>query len=79
MTKQLFVLTSDSGDGSYHAHYTFNSAWITEMAEKSNNGELEYGDLGVDGDGFHYGVLNVPDECTPESMGFNDCSEYESF
>ena len=30
----------------------------------------------MDGDGFHYDVLTVPDECTMESLGIRwDCAE----
>ena len=70
-TKKLFILTSDAGDGSYHPVFTFNEAWI----EKRDNEDGEYGDLGVDGDGFHYTTINVPVECTLESLGVDDCAE----
>jgi hypothetical protein len=74
--KKLFVLVSDGGDGSYNPQYTFNEAWIKEQEEKSENGELDYDDVGCDGDGFHYDVLKVPDECTLESLGIHwDCAE----
>ena len=69
MTKKLFVLISDGGDGSYSNHYTFNEAFIARLHEKDKNGELDYDSLGCDGDGFHYDTLNVPDECTLESLG----------
>lgn len=73
MSKKLFVLISDNGDGSYSTHYTFNENWINEMSEKDNNNELGYDDLGCDGDGFHYDELVIPDECTYESLGISDC------
>jgi len=75
-TKKLFVLVSDDGDGSYNTRYTFNEAWIDKMDEKDANGELCYPDLGCDGDGFHYDVLNVPVECTLQSLGITyDCAK----
>lgn len=74
--KNLYILISDGGDGSYYPHYTMNEDWITKQDEKDANGELEYPSLGCDGDGFHYEVLTVPDECTLESLGISyDCAD----
>lgn len=67
--KSLFLLVSDGGDGSSNIQFTFNKAFIDHLEQKDNEGESEYGDLGVDGDGFHYKTLTVPDECTLESLG----------
>jgi hypothetical protein len=77
MAKKLFVLVGDGGDGSYSTNYTFDTAWIEKQAERHQNGESDYEyDLGVDGDGFHYTTLTVPDECTLESLGISyDCAE----
>lgn len=75
MTKKLFVLISDGGDGSYYPHYTFNEAWIKEMEEKDQNNELEYDSIGCDGDGFHYDTITVPEECTLVSLNIHhDCA-----
>ena len=73
--KKLFVLVSNGGDGSYYPHFTFNEEWIERQQEAHDFGELEYDSLGCDGDGFHYEVLTVPDECTLESLGVSDCAE----
>lgn len=73
--KKLFVLISNGGDGSYYPHFTFNEEWIERRHEADDLGELEYDSLGCDGDGFHYEVLTVPDECTLESLGVSDCAE----
>ncbi len=71
--KKLFILVEDCGDGSYYTRYTFNEEWI-EKCKKDEN--LCYPDLGCDGDGFHYSILTVPDECTLQSLGITrDCSE----
>lgn len=40
------------------------------MEEKDAKGELD-SETWTDGDGFHYNIWTVPDECTPESMGFS--------
>lgn len=71
MSKKLFVLTSDGGDGSRGTHYTFNEAFVKRMEERYDNDELDYDALGVDGDGFGYDTLTVPDECTLESLGIH--------
>lgn len=73
--KKLFVLVSDGGDGSYSPQFTFNEEWIAKQQERyDNDGYDEYA-IGVDGDGFHYKVLTVPDECTLESLGIRyDCA-----
>jgi len=73
--KNLYILVSDGGDGSYYPNYTFNTEWIEEMDRKSEEGELEYDDIGCDGDGFHYDTLTVPSDSTLESMGIRyDCA-----
>lgn len=66
MTKKLFVLISDGGDGSQSANYTMNEPFVTALGERK---DPESGDLGVDADGFHFDTLIVPDECTLESLG----------
>jgi hypothetical protein len=74
--KKLYVLVQDGGDGSYSPQYTFNEEWINSQNDKYEAGELEYPELGVDGDGFHYDILYVPEECTLESLGIHyDCSK----
>lgn len=67
--KKLFALISDGGDGSYSVWFTMNEEFIAAHEERYDKCELESGDLGVDGDGFHYETLTVPDECTLESLG----------
>lgn len=72
--KNLYILISNGGDGSYYPHYTFNSDWI-KLQEARTDYDYEY-DLGVDGDDFHYDTLTVPDECTLASLGiYGDCAD----
>jgi hypothetical protein len=73
--KKLFVLVADGGDGSYHTQYTFNEQWIVEQQRKYDEGEYDEWSPGIDGDGFHYSVLMVPDECTLQSLGISDCAK----
>ena len=76
MTKKLFILVNDREDGSYDTSCTMNEPWIQSMQDKYEHRELCYPSLGLDGDGFHYTVLTVPDECTLDSLGiFRDCAE----
>jgi hypothetical protein len=69
MSKKLFVLVGDAGDGSFFSCYTFNEKWIAEQEDRAERGELDLYMIGYDGDGFHYDTLLVPDECTLESLG----------
>ena len=73
MTKPLYILISNGGDGSYYPQYTFNSKWIKAMEEAD---DLDYDTMGVDGDGFHYDTLTVPSNVTLKSLGIHsDCSD----
>lgn len=76
MTKKLFVLIADGGDGSYSPQYTFNEEWINDKQVLFDAGEYEYPEPGCDGDGFNYRILTVPDECTLKSLGIHyDCAK----
>lgn len=69
--KNLYVLTSDGGEGSRSIHYTFNLPFLERRQERYANGELDHDDMGVDGDGFTFDILTVPDECTLDSLGIH--------
>jgi len=66
--KTLYILVGNGGDGSYYPQYTFNAEFIRKLEEMDT-------DDFSDGDGFHYDTLNVPDECTLDSLGVSDCAE----
>jgi hypothetical protein len=70
-TKPLYVLVADGGDGSYNPKFTLDAAWIDRQEDLYEAGELEYDAVGVDGDGFHYTVIQVPSDATYESLGIN--------
>lgn len=71
-TKNLYVLVSDGGDGSYSTQYTFNDELIGKMQEAYDQGLMDYENgMGCDGDGFHYDTLTVPVECTADSLGIS--------
>lgn len=77
--KKLFILTSDGGDGSRSVHFTMNQAFIDHLQERADNDELDYDHMGVDGDGFGYETLTVPDDFTLISLGIHDdaAEDYE--
>jgi len=67
--KTLYLLVSNGGDGSYSISGTFNEDWIQFQEDRYENGDSDYEyDPGVDGDGFHYTTLSLPDECTIQSI-----------
>lgn len=74
MSKKLYVIVKDGGDGSTYPSFTFNTEFITKVEELCDADIIGYEEGYGDGDGFHYEILYVPDECTPESMGFRDCA-----
>jgi len=69
-TKKLFVIITNSGDGSSNVQYTFNEEYINKLQDMYDNDakEFDYEYLS-DGDGFHYYVLTLPINCTMESLG----------
>lgn len=74
--KKLYILVADGGDGSYHPQFTMNEEWIKQQQDRyDEEGYDEYA-IGVDGDGFHYYTLMVPDDATLESLGIRyDCAK----
>lgn len=78
--KKLYVLTANNYDGSYSIKSTFDQELINDMEEaySSRNGTFDYEQF-ADGDGFNYETWNVPEECTPESMGFRPLERKYAF
>ena len=70
-TKNLYVLVSDGGDGSYSTVFTLDTAWIAQQMERDARGELDCDDIGVDGDGFHFTTIQVPSDATYESLNIH--------
>jgi hypothetical protein len=71
-TKTLYVLVQDGGDSSYSVCYTMDPEVIEQRRVAYNNDELEHGEPGVDGDGFHFSTINVPEDATYESLGISE-------
>lgn len=68
---KLYIFTSDCGDGSRGIHYCLSKAWVDKQKARADNDELDYDDIGMDGDGFGYDTINVPDGSTKESLGIH--------
>lgn len=70
-TKNLYVINRSSGDGSFHTAYTFNEQWVLDLENRIDSDDATEYELEVycDGDGFHYDILTVPEECTLASLG----------
>lgn len=71
-TKPLYVFVFDGSDGSYSTGYTMDSEFVAKLHKAYDEGRLTYdtgGGLLIDGDGFHYDTLNVPESVTAESLG----------
>ena len=71
ITKPLYLLVADGGDGSYSIFYTLDPETIRLREEAYDRDEYEHGDPGIDGDGFHYDVVQVPVDATYESLGIS--------
>ncbi len=67
----LYILIKSNGDGSYSNKFILDSDVL--MACEENFDEYER-HPGVDGDGFHYTTINVPDGSTIESLGLSKYS-----
>jgi hypothetical protein len=73
-TKNLYILIQDGGDGSYNPVFTLDKTVIDQFQQRYDEGELEHGEPGVDGDGFHYTTLTVPADASYESLGISKYS-----
>lgn len=68
MSKPLYVIISNGGDGSYYPTYTFSTKLIELLTRLHDEDKIDYETGYSDGDGFHYSTIMVPDECTAASM-----------
>lgn len=72
MAKNLYVLISNGGDGSYYPRFTFDKELIDALQQAHDDDEMDYENgIGCDGDGFHYETMTVPDDSTAESLGIS--------
>lgn len=67
---ELYILISNGGDGSYHANFVLDPAVLALLQNAYEEDKVDYEYCpGVDGDGFHYSSITVPEGSTKESLG----------
>lgn len=67
---KLYILVKDGGDGSYYPIYVLDTDVIVRLQELADDDVMDYENgWGVDGDGFHYDCVNVPDGTTAADLG----------
>jgi hypothetical protein len=72
MAKTLFLLISDGGDGSQSIQFSFDDELVGLMQD-----DIDFAVIGenwMSGDGLQVTKMQVPDECTMESMGISQWS-----
>jgi hypothetical protein len=72
MAKKLYILISNGGDGSYYPQYVLDFEVLNLIQEAYDQDLVDYESCpGVDGDGFHWDQINIPDDATPDSLGIS--------
>jgi len=69
MSKTLFMLISDGGDGSQSIAFSFDAELVGLMEDDVDFAVI--GENWMSGDGLQVTTIQVPDECTMESMGIS--------
>lgn len=72
---KLFLLVENGGDGSYIIRFILDKNLINKLSQAYDDGKLDYDAPGVDGDGFSYETITVPDDSTSESLGIHITTE----
>jgi len=68
--KNLYIIVSDGGDGSYYPRFTMNDDLMRKLQEAYDNDLMDYENgIGCDGDGFHYETIQVPAFVTTAMLG----------
>ncbi len=75
---KLYIFTADGGDGSYYPKFTLDPLVVLRLQQAYDEDKMNYENgIGVDGDGFHYETINVPDGSTSESLGIRSFVDME--
>lgn len=82
MSKTLFILISDGGDGSQGLHYSFDAELVARMEDDHNFDVI--GENYMSGDGLQVNKLQVPIDYSMEDLGVSkwsvlDRSNYAEF
>ena len=68
---QLHILIKNNGDGSSGPRFVLDPVVLQACQDNFEDSEEH---PGVDGDGFHYTSINVPEGSTAESLGISQYS-----
>lgn len=68
---KLHILIKNNGDGSSSPRFVLDPAVLQACQD---NFECSESHPGVDGDGFHYTSIEVPDNSTAQSLGLSQYS-----
>lgn len=72
VTKPLYILVNDCGDGSYSLQYVLDANVIKAMEEAYSQGLIDAENhAGIDGDGLNYKEINIPASFTAEDLGIS--------
>lgn len=66
---KLYVMVTDAGDGSFHPQFTVDDRLIEILSKAYDAGVIDYETVGVDADGFHYSVVEIPDNTDLKKLG----------
>lgn len=66
---KLYLTIVNAGDGSNYPNFTLEKEAIDELERLYEEGDND--GWGVDGDGFTYTEINVPDDSTKETLGIS--------
>lgn len=66
---KLYVMVSNGGDGSFYPQFTTDSRLIEILSKAYDEDRIDYDTVGVDGDGFHYTVMEIPDNTDLSKLG----------
>lgn len=72
MSKRLWIVISDSGDGSNSLEFTLDKETLDDLIQQEEDGTLD--DSYQSGDGLQIQELLVPDDATYESLGISKWS-----
>lgn len=72
MSKKLFIIIGDSGDGSNFLRYSLSAEDVLELHERYDAGTADEGYRS--GDGLQVRVLTVPEDSTYELLGIPEYS-----
>lgn len=75
--KHIYLLIQSNADGSSSIRYVLDPNVIIVLQEAYDKDLIDYESApGIDGDGFNYQTLNIPENLTAKDLGISDWSIY---